>query len=193
LSLENVINLVNTKRNKLVLVTVSLIAFGLMLSAINIPDDIIAYANEDDDDDDDDNDKDEKEFQLVEATISDIHQAIQAGDITCEELVQAYIDRAAAFSGVCTQLVTEDGASVPAATGRVIAGSAHVYPTATIPITDVVPDFFTAPFTGTEGLFAKGADHQIGSDRHTRARARPSGIAFCIIRIASVASPGATG
>jgi len=149
LSLENVINLVNTKRNKLVLVTVSLIAFGLMLSAINIPDDIIAFADEEDDDDDDDNDKDEKEFQLVEATISDIHQAIQAGDITCEELVQAYIDRAAAFSGVCTQLVTEDGASVPAATGRVIAGSAHVYPTATIPITDVVPDFFTAPYTGT--------------------------------------------
>ena len=128
MTLENVINIVNTKTKKLVLVTVGLIAFGLMLSSMNVPDEQKAFAGN-------------NGFHLEEATISDIHQAIQAGDITCVDLVQLYINRAEEYSGVCTKLVTEDGASVPAATGRVIAGSAHVYPTATIPITDVVPDF----------------------------------------------------
>jgi len=54
MTIENKIYVINTKRNKLVLVTVSLIAFGLMLSAMNVPDDIIAFAEEDDEDDEDD-------------------------------------------------------------------------------------------------------------------------------------------
>ena len=58
------------------------------------------------------------DFQPVEATISDIHNAIRTEQITCEELTQLYINRAKAYNGVCTQLVTEDGASVPPATRR---------------------------------------------------------------------------
>jgi len=47
-------------------------------------------------------------FQLVEATIEDIHDAIKSNQITCQELVQQYIRRAKAYNGVCTQLITED-------------------------------------------------------------------------------------
>ena len=38
----------------------------------------------------------DKKFELVEATIGDIHEAIKAGDITCTDLVQQYINRAKA-------------------------------------------------------------------------------------------------
>src|SRR6188508_1228682 len=48
-------------------------------------------------------------FKLVEATIDDIQRAIKKGEITCKQLVQAYIDRIAAYNGPCTQLVTADG------------------------------------------------------------------------------------
>ena len=39
-------------------------------------------------------------FRLEEATIADVHRAIQQGQITCRGLVQAYIDRARAYNGV---------------------------------------------------------------------------------------------
>ena len=45
-------------------------------------------------------------FQLEEATIDQLHAAIRAGDITCVEVVQRYIDRARAYNGVCSMLVT---------------------------------------------------------------------------------------
>ena len=48
-------------------------------------------------------------FQLVEATIEDIHNAIKTDQITWQELVQLYINRAKAYNGVCTLLITEDG------------------------------------------------------------------------------------
>ena len=80
-------------------------------------------------------------FQVVEATIEDIQNAIKTDQITCQGLVQLYINRAKAYNGVCTSLVTEDGASIPPATGRVFAGSPVVYPTATVSIDDLVPDF----------------------------------------------------
>ena len=57
-----------------------------------------------------------QEFQLVEATITAIHEAIAAGTIMCTGVVQAYIDRARAYNNMCTRLVTEDGAPVPPAT-----------------------------------------------------------------------------
>ena len=50
----------------------------------------------------------EFEFQLLEATIDDVHRAIQEGPLTCQVLVQAYLDRARAYNGTCNQLVTED-------------------------------------------------------------------------------------
>src|SRR3954469_19448573 len=48
------------------------------------------------------------QFHLMEATIPDVHRAIQEGQITCRGLVQAYINRANAYNGVCNRLVTED-------------------------------------------------------------------------------------
>ena len=50
-------------------------------------------------------------FQVEEATIASIHAAIQSGQTTCRQVVQAYIDRARAYNGVCTGLVTTDGAT----------------------------------------------------------------------------------
>ena len=58
-------------------------------------------------------------FQVEEATIDDIQEAIQQGTTTCVEVVQAYVDRARAYNGMCTQLVTEDGASITPGTGTV--------------------------------------------------------------------------
>jgi len=47
-------------------------------------------------------------FHLEEATISDVHRAIQEGQITCRVLVQTYINRARMYNGTCNQLVTEE-------------------------------------------------------------------------------------
>ena len=47
-------------------------------------------------------------FHLLEATIGDVHRGIQDGQLTCRQLVQAYINRARAYNGTCNQLVTED-------------------------------------------------------------------------------------
>ncbi len=80
-------------------------------------------------------------FHLVEATIGDIHNAIKTDQITCQGLVQAYIKRAAAYNGVCTQLVTRDGAPIPPAHGVVRAGSPIAFPTNTVPVSSVLPDF----------------------------------------------------
>ena len=40
-------------------------------------------------------------FRLEEATIDELHRAIQAGQTTCVAVVQHYIDRARAYNGVC--------------------------------------------------------------------------------------------
>src|SRR5436190_17896879 len=47
-------------------------------------------------------------FQLEEATIDDVHRAIKEGQITCQGLVQAYLNRARAYNGVASKVVTED-------------------------------------------------------------------------------------
>ena len=52
----------------------------------------------------------QNQFHLQEATIGGIHNAIKEGQITCQGLVESYINRAKAYNGVCTQLVTRDGA-----------------------------------------------------------------------------------
>src|SRR5579863_572738 len=46
-------------------------------------------------------------FHLQEATIDSVHAAIRSGQITCRGLVQLYLNRAKAYNGVGTQLVTE--------------------------------------------------------------------------------------
>ena len=80
-------------------------------------------------------------FQIEEATIEGIHEAIRDGRISCQGVVQAYVDRARAYNGACTQLVTLDGAPVPPASGPVRAGSAVRFPTSTVPVSSILPDF----------------------------------------------------
>ena len=46
-------------------------------------------------------------FHLQEATIADVHRAIQTGQITCRGLVEAYLNRAKAYNGVSNRIVTE--------------------------------------------------------------------------------------
>ena len=80
-------------------------------------------------------------FHLQEATIDDIHQAIRAGQITCRGLVQLYLNRAKAYNGVADVLVTKDGAPVSPALGVVRAGSPLKFPTQTIAISTLLPNF----------------------------------------------------
>src|SRR5512134_1729336 len=73
-------------------------------------------------------------FELVEATIADVHRAIQQGQITCRGLVDAYVERARAYNGVSDRLVTGDGAAIPASPGAIRAGSPVRFPTETVPV-----------------------------------------------------------
>ena len=63
------------------------------------------------------------EFRLHEATIDDVHRGIRTRQVSCKRIVQAYIDRAKAFNGVASMLVTADGKPVPAAPGVIRAGA----------------------------------------------------------------------
>ena len=80
------------------------------------------------------------EFRLEEATIDQLHAAIKAGEITCVQIVQHYLDRARAFNGVASMLVTADGASVKEVTGTVRVGAPLRFPTETVSAATVLPD-----------------------------------------------------
>ena len=80
-------------------------------------------------------------FRVEETTIDDIHDAIQQGHTTCVQVVQAYVDRARAYNGICTQLVTEDGRPITPGTGTVRAGVPLVFPSTTLPVSEVLPDY----------------------------------------------------
>jgi Asp-tRNA(Asn)/Glu-tRNA(Gln) amidotransferase A subunit family amidase len=82
----------------------------------------------------------EAPFQLEEATIADLHEAIRAGKTTLVDVVKKYIDRARAYNGAASVLVTEDGTPVAPATGTVRAGAALAFPTATIAASEIYPD-----------------------------------------------------
>ena len=82
----------------------------------------------------------ENRFRLEEATIADLHAAIQAGQTTCVEIVQGYIDRVRAYNGVPSVLVTEDGESIPEATGTLRGGDSIRFPTETVKASEVFPD-----------------------------------------------------
>ncbi|MCZ6759772.1 MAG: amidase family protein [Gemmatimonadetes bacterium] len=84
---------------------------------------------------------DDFQFHLEEATIADVHRAIREGQITCFELVQMYLDRAKAYNGVSNQLVTRDGTPIPPSPGVVRAGEPLEFPTETVAISEVLPDF----------------------------------------------------
>ena len=80
-------------------------------------------------------------FRIEEATIEGIHRAIQDGRLSCQGVVQAYVERARAYNGACTQLVTLDGAPVAPASGPVRAGAPVRFPTSTVPVSSILPDF----------------------------------------------------
>lgn len=82
----------------------------------------------------------DQRFRLEEATIEDVRRAIQTGQTTCHGLVQAYVERARAYNGVCTALVTRDGALIAPGRGATRAGSPVVFPSATVAVSTVLPD-----------------------------------------------------
>lgn len=45
-----------------------------------------------------------KTFQIEEASIEDLHRAIQKRQTTCQQIVQAYVDRARAYNGACRSI-----------------------------------------------------------------------------------------
>jgi len=78
-------------------------------------------------------------FRLEEATIEELHQAIKAGLTTCVAVVRQYIERARAFNGVASVLVTEDGLPVPEATGIVRSMVPLRFPTQTVKASTILP------------------------------------------------------
>jgi amidase len=81
-----------------------------------------------------------KPFRLEEATIEELHAALRAGHTTCVQVVRHYIERARAYNGVASLLVTKDGAAIPHASGAVRAGAALGFPTATVKAATLFPD-----------------------------------------------------
>src|SRR5690606_41967950 len=79
-------------------------------------------------------------FEVVEATIDDIHAGIQSGQVSCEDVVQAYVARAKAYNGICTALITEDGADIEPDAGYMRAGSLLEYPAQTVKASTVFPE-----------------------------------------------------
>ena len=82
----------------------------------------------------------EASFRVEEAMIAELHAAIQAGRTTCVDVVQQYLARVRAYNGVCSVLVTPDGAPVPEAVGTVRGGAALRFPTETLPASAILPD-----------------------------------------------------
>jgi amidase len=81
------------------------------------------------------------QFHLKEATIDGIQNGIRSGETTCKHVVEQYIARARAYNGICTKLVTTEGQSVPAARGAVRAGVPIKFPTQTMALRKLVPDW----------------------------------------------------
>jgi Asp-tRNA(Asn)/Glu-tRNA(Gln) amidotransferase A subunit family amidase len=79
-------------------------------------------------------------FRLEEATIEELHAAIQAGETNCVAVVRHYIERARAYNGVASRLITAGGAAIPQAIGTVRAGAALAFPTATEKASTIFPD-----------------------------------------------------
>lgn len=80
-------------------------------------------------------------FHLQEATIADVQRAIRSGQLSCRQLVQLYLDRARAYNGTSDRLITRDGAPVPQAYGAIRAGAPIKFPTETVAISTLVPNF----------------------------------------------------
>jgi Asp-tRNA(Asn)/Glu-tRNA(Gln) amidotransferase A subunit family amidase len=80
-------------------------------------------------------------FHIEEASIDGIHQAIRSGETTCKAVVEGFVARARAYNGICTKLVTADGGKAPKAAGTIRAGLPLRFPTDTVAIDKLIPDF----------------------------------------------------
>jgi Asp-tRNA(Asn)/Glu-tRNA(Gln) amidotransferase A subunit family amidase len=80
-------------------------------------------------------------FHLQEATIADVQRAIRSGQLTCRQLVQLYINRARAYNGSSDRLITRDGAPISQTYGYVRGGTPIKFPTETVAISSLVPDY----------------------------------------------------
>jgi amidase len=80
-------------------------------------------------------------FHLEEATIDDVHRSIRDGQITCRGLIQLYVNRAKAYNGVSNVFVTENGKPIPSVPGAVRAGLPLKFPTQTVAISTLLPNF----------------------------------------------------
>ena len=80
-------------------------------------------------------------FSIEETTIDAIHNAIRNGETTCRQVVQSYLERAKAYNGMCTQLVTKDGGSVSPSAGTVRNGTALMFPATSISINKILPNY----------------------------------------------------
>ena len=108
------------------------------------------------------------QFRIEEASIADIQNAIKNGRTTCQGVVQAYLERAKAYNGACTALITQDGAPAPASTGMVRAGTPIVYPTQTVAASTLFPDM--DQYTGPTLEFGYMEPSISGSQRSTSGR-----------------------
>lgn len=80
-------------------------------------------------------------FDIEESSIDGLHRAIQNGETTCFDAIKAYVERAKAYNGVCTALVTADGAPIAPAVGTLRAGARLSFPTQTVAASTLLPDF----------------------------------------------------
>ena len=81
-----------------------------------------------------------QKFRIEEATIADLHRAIQSGETTCTQVVQSYLERAKAYNGMCTALVTKDGKPVSRVKGAIRAGAPIQFPSKTVAASTFLPD-----------------------------------------------------
>jgi len=82
----------------------------------------------------------EMPFRVEEATIEALHDAIRKGRTSCVDVVQQYLARVRAYNGVCSMLMTADGAPVPEAVGAIRGGAALRFPQQTVPASSILPD-----------------------------------------------------
>jgi Asp-tRNA(Asn)/Glu-tRNA(Gln) amidotransferase A subunit family amidase len=83
--------------------------------------------------------KTKDKFEVIEASIGDLHDAIVDGRTKVVEVVRKYLDRIRAYNGVASMLVTEDGREVPMANGITRGGVKLKFPTKTKKVSDVLP------------------------------------------------------
>ena len=81
-----------------------------------------------------------KPFRLEEATIAELHAAIQSGATTVKATVEHYIAWVRAFNGPASMLVTQDGGAVPETYGAVRGYNPIRFPTQTVKASIILPD-----------------------------------------------------